>query len=98
MVNILLAVCVLFLLVAFVTLAHELGRIRRVLYEQGRTIDTLNHIDTIQSRQLDIQRARLNRLRPLVPFITEPSIEPPYCPAHQVKCHENSSGTTHQDH
>jgi hypothetical protein len=69
--NILLIVCVIFLTVAFITLAHEIGRVRRVLYEQGRTIDTLNHVDAIQSRQLDIQRARLDKLRPLIPVYGE---------------------------
>lgn len=83
---ILLVITVAFLVVAFVTLASECERIRHVLYSQGRTIDSLNHVDTIQSRQLDIQRARINDLTPpIVNLSAEPSAPPPQCPADQIK-------------
>jgi hypothetical protein len=92
---VLLVVCVVFLVVAFVTLAHELGRIRHVLYSQGRTIDSLNHIDAIQSRQLDIQRARINDL---TPFPAEPFIGPPYAPSEQIKREQNGTGLAEENH
>jgi hypothetical protein len=98
MVTALLIVCIIFLLVAFATLAGQLENIRRVLHTQGRTIDSLNHVDTIQARQLDMQRHRLDDLRPLVPFLTEPSIKSPYCPAHQVNGQQNGTGGPHENH
>lgn len=95
MVVILLVVAVVFLVVAFTTLAHECERIRHVLYSQGRTIDSLNHVDEIQSRQLDIQRARINDL---MPPLAEPFIGPPYHPTDQINGEQDGSETAEQDH
>ena len=85
-------VCVVFLVVAFITLAHECERIRHVLYSQGRTMDSLNHVDAIQSKQLDIQRARINDLTPIVNLSADPFIPAPYRPADQIKGEQNGTG------
>ena len=95
LIEILLVVCVVFLVVAFITLAHECERIRHVLYSQGRTMDSLNHVDAIQSKQLDIQRARINDLAPIP---AEPFIGPPYCPTDQIKGEQNGTEAAEQDH
>ena len=92
---VLLVVAVVFLAVAFVTLAHEIGRVRHVLYTQGRTIDSLNHVDAIQSRQLDMHRARINDL---TPPLAEPFNGPPYAPSDQVKGEQNGAGLAEQNH
>ena len=94
-VTVLLVVTVIFLVVAFITVAHECERIRRVLYTQGRTIDSLNHVDAIQSRQLDMQRARLNEL---IPITSCPLISPPKGPPDQVKGEQNGTGLAEQNH
>jgi hypothetical protein len=95
---VLLAVCVVFLLVAFVTLVGECERIRHVLYSQGRTIDSLNHVDAIQSKQLDIQRARINDLTPVTELSADPFIPPPYDPGEQINGQQNGAGLPEQDH
>jgi len=92
---VLLVVCVVFLAVAFVTLAHEIGKVRHVLYTQGRTIDSLNHVDAIQSRQLDMQRKRLNDL---TPPLADPFNGPPYAPPDQIKREQNGAGLAEQNH
>lgn len=99
LVVVLLVVAVIFLVIAFTTLAHECERIRHVLYSQGRTIDSLNHVDTIQSRQLDIQRARINDLMPpIVNLSAEPSMPPPYRPTDQIKGEQSGAEPAEQDH
>ena len=96
---ILLVICVVFLAVAFLTLAQECERIRHVLYSQGRTIDSLNHVDAIQSKQLDIQRARINDLTPPVMELpAEPFIPPPKRPTDQIKGEQNGAGLGEQNH
>jgi hypothetical protein len=92
---VLLVVCIVFLVIAFITLAHELERIRHVLYTQGRTIDSLNHVDAIQSRQLDMHRARLNDLTPLP---ADPFNDPPYAPSDQIKREQNGTGLAQENH
>jgi hypothetical protein len=94
-VNALLIVCIVFLMVAFVTMAKELGAIRRVLHEQGRHMDTLNHVDAIQSRQLQMHREDIDHLKPPPPG---PSINAPYRPADKVKCQQNGARLSQQDH
>ena len=98
MVTVLLVVTVIFLVVAFVTLADECERIRRVLHSQGRTIDTLNRIDAIQSRQLDMQRARINDLTPVAELSAEPFPPPPYRPGEQIKGEQNGTGPAQENH
>ena len=98
MVVVLLVVAVVFLVVAFITIAHECERIRHVLHSQGRTIDTLNRIDAIQSRQLDMQRQRLNDLTPVTELSAEPFPPPPYRPSDQIKCEQNGAGPAEQNH
>ena len=92
---VMLVVCVVFLVVAFITFAHELEKIRHVLYSQGRTIDALNHVDAIQSRQLDLQRARLNDLTPPP---ADPFNGPPYAPSEQIRGEQNGAGLAEQNH
>lgn len=92
---VLLVVCVVFLVVAFITLAHELGQVRSLLYTQGRTIDSLNHVDAIQSRQLDIHRARINDL---TPPLADPFNGPPYAPSEQICGQQNGAGLAEENH
>jgi hypothetical protein len=94
-VNALLIVCIIFLMVAFVTMAKELGAVRRVLHEQGRHMDTLNHVDAIQSRQLQMHREDIDALKPPPPneFVNAPAR-----PAYQVKREQNGARPAQQDH
>jgi hypothetical protein len=92
---VLLVVCVIFLVIAFVTLAHELEKVRHVLYTQGRTIDSLNHVDTIQSRQLDMHRARLNDLQPFPP---DPFVDLHPEPNDQIRRENNGTHPGQQNH
>ena len=95
MVNALMIVCIIFLMVAFVTIAHELGAIRRVLHEQGRHMDSLNHVDAIQSRQLQMHREDIDGLKP--PPLNE-TVNAPAHPTDQVKGQQNGTRPAQQDH
>jgi len=94
-VNALLIVCIVFLTVAFVTMARELAAIRRVLHEQGRHMDTLNHVNAIQSRQLQMHREDIDQLKPPPP---DQRVNAPARPANQIKAQQDSTGPAQQDH
>ena len=95
MVDALLIVCIIFLVVAFVTVARELEAIRHVLHTQARHLDTLNHVNAIQARQLQMHREDIDALKP-PPF--DQQINAPGRPTNQVKGQNNGSGLAQQNH